>query len=80
MSKPTVPVIDTNEKINKALEIAWRFSQIDGAHHKAWTIDQIVRALCGNEETYRLWIGEYTKPFLNHGELDYYSWDEGVTP
>jgi hypothetical protein len=36
-----------NEKIKLALTIALRYGQIDGAHHKAWVIDQIVRALTG---------------------------------
>ena len=80
MSKPDIPRIDTNEKINKALEIAWKFSQIDGAHHKAWAIDQMVRALCGDEETYKRWISEYTVPFMICGELDHYNWDEGIAP
>ena len=80
MSKLDMPIISTNERVNKALEIAWMYSQIDGAHHKAWTIDQIVRALCGDEETYKTWISEYTKPFLNCGEMDRYNWDEGIAP
>ena len=33
------------EKINKALEIAFEYGQIDGEHHKTWVIDQIVRTL-----------------------------------
>ena len=33
------------ERIKQALEIAASFGGIDGAHHKQWTIDQIVRAL-----------------------------------
>ena len=32
-------------RIANALEIAFRWSQIDGDHHKAWAIDQMVRAL-----------------------------------
>lgn len=31
--------------IEKALEYAYRYGQIDGAHHKQWVIDQMVRAL-----------------------------------
>lgn len=34
-------------RIKKSLEIAVRFGGIDGDHHKAWVIDQIVRALTG---------------------------------
>lgn len=29
----------------KALDLATSYGQIDGSHHKAWTIDQMVRAL-----------------------------------
>jgi len=31
--------------IERALDVATYFGQIDGAHHKAWVIDQMVRAL-----------------------------------
>ena len=81
MSEVYMPVVSNNEQIDKALYIAWQFSQIDGAHHKAWVIDQMVRALCGTEEKYKEYVGEYTKPFINdHGDEDYYSWDEGIVP
>lgn len=35
------------ERITKALDYAGQYGQIDGAHHKAWVIDQVVRALTG---------------------------------
>lgn len=35
------------DRIDKALDYAVRYGQIDGDHHKAWVIDQIVRALTG---------------------------------
>jgi hypothetical protein len=76
-----MPVVSDNEYIDKALYIAWQFSQIDGAHHKAWVIDQMVRALCGTEEKYREYVDAYTKPFVNDaGDEDYYDWDEGIVP
>lgn len=34
-----------NSRITKALEIAAQYGGTDGAHHKAWVIDQMVRAL-----------------------------------
>lgn len=37
--------MDEQERIEKALEIARRHGQVDGAHHKMWAIDQMVRAL-----------------------------------
>lgn len=42
------------EKIAKALSIAFQYGQIDGDHHKAWVIDQMVRALIGNDTDYKL--------------------------
>lgn len=81
MSEHYMPTVSKNEQIDKALEIAWRYSQIDGAHHKAWVIDQMVRALCGREEVYKEFISEYTKPFVSPlSENDHYNWDEGIAP
>jgi len=37
----------SNSRIDKAIEFAVRFGGIDGDHHKAWVIDQMVRALTG---------------------------------
>jgi hypothetical protein len=34
-----------SDAIKKALELATIYGQIEGAHHKAWVIDQMVRAL-----------------------------------
>ena len=72
----SLPVNVGDIRIEKALEIAWRYSQIDGSHHKAWAIDQMVRALldadCVGSE-YPKWVREYE----NDGE---YEWDEGITP
>lgn len=65
------------ERIKKALSIAWSYGQTDGSHHKMWVIDQMVRTLCGNKEEYEKWIKAYTTP-LDDG--DYYTWDTGITP
>lgn len=35
------------DRINKAIEYAVKYGGIDGDHHKAWVIDQMVRALTG---------------------------------
>lgn len=54
-------VIQRNEQaLNVALEFGW----IDGDHHKAWVIDQMVRALTGGK--YPDFVGE--------------DWDEGIAP
>lgn len=36
-----------DKRITKALDIAASCGPVDGAHHKAWAIDQMVRALTG---------------------------------
>lgn len=69
---------NASNRIEDALDIAWSYSQIDGEHHKAWVIDQIVRALCGNEDKYKKWIEAYEAPIDDEG--DYYKWDCGIAP
>lgn len=68
-----------DKRIQKAMEIAWSYGQSDGAHHKAWVIDQIVRALCGSNDIYEQWVADYTKP-LSDDPDDYYEWDCGIAP
>lgn len=38
---------DLGTRIEKALAVAARYGGTDGAHHKAWVIDQMVRELTG---------------------------------
>ena len=68
---------NNEEKIKKCLEIAWTYATIDGDSHKMWVIDQMVRALCGNEEEYEKWVKAY-ETALNNGE--FYKWNTGVAP
>lgn len=65
--------MDENERIARALRIASQYGQIDGAHHKMWVIDQMVRSLLGADMAYEKWILEY------EGDEEYY-WDEGIAP
>jgi hypothetical protein len=64
------------DRIEKALDLAWRYGQIDGSQHKMWVIDQMVRVLCGRKE-YEKWVDEYTEPFEDG---NYYDWDTGIAP
>lgn len=41
----------------EALGFAYSYGQIDGSHHKAWTIDQMVRALTG--DNYEAFVNSY---------------------
>lgn len=61
-------------KISKALNIAFQYGQTDGAHHKAWVIDQMVRVLTG--ESYDHWIETYC--YVDSEEV--YDRDKGIAP
>ena len=67
--------MDDKDRMNEAVDIALRYGQIDGAHHKMWVIDQMVRLLTG--DNYDHVIAE-----ANDGEdgPDTYEWDEGIAP
>jgi hypothetical protein len=56
----------------KAAELAWRYGMIDGAHHKQWVIDQMLRTILGDE--YDAWVREH------NGNVQYDPWDRGIAP
>ena len=71
------------ERIKKALEIAWRYGQIDGSNHKMWVIDQIVKILCKDEKEYSDWVERY-ETSMGIDEYykwkEHYKWDTGIAP
>lgn len=64
------------ERIADALKVAYQHGDTDGAHHKAWVIDQMVAALTG--EGYEAWVAD----FIDGGTdgLDVFEWDKGIAP
>lgn len=58
------------EMIQAALAIA-PDGIFDGAHHKMWVIDQMVRALTGDD--YEQWVSD----FEQDGQFE---WDVGIAP
>lgn len=72
---------NTDERIKQALDIAWAYGLEDGAHHKMWVIDQMVRALVGDDIIYRQLVAKYEKPVEDPdfpGDYYYIQWDIGV--
>ena len=77
-------------RISRALKIADLYGQTEGDHHKAWVIDQMVRALCGcvkhndddddscyrSNKEYMDWVENYC---YVDGEQEY-EWDMGIAP
>lgn len=64
---------DANQ-IAAAFQVIERYGQTDGAHHKQWVIDQVVRCLlgCPKEEKVFHWPGQ--RPYVAEvlGENDAY--------
>ena len=58
-----------------ALRVLLDYSQIDGAHHKAWVIDQAVRHLAG--PYYEELIAAYK---TGEDGPETYEWNEGIEP
>lgn len=63
------------EDIDKAIEIAVGFGGIDGEHHKAWVIDQMVRVLAGDR-----YDSVVADAKAGDDGPDTYTWDEGIAP
>ena len=57
------------------LDLIFQYGGIDGAHHKQWLLDQIVRELTGFK--YKQW-----KSAWETGEdgPETYTWDQGIAP
>ena len=75
------------KRIENALEFLSVWGQVEGDHHKAWVIDQVVRALCGCEwnfndsfiqnEEYKDWVSSYC---YDDNHVMEYEWDTGIAP
>jgi hypothetical protein len=57
------------DKVGLVLELVFADGQVDGAHHKAWVIDQVARIVAGDE---------YESLVASYNELG--EWDEGIAP
>jgi hypothetical protein len=80
-------ILVNHQRIKAALD---RASNIDGAHHKQWIIDQMVRILAG--DGYEEWVKQYEScgysECSRHEDGDDedlycdggYSWDKGIAP
>lgn len=63
------------QKIEDAIGLIVQYGGVDGAHHKAWVIDQVLRILAG---------GEYDEVICTicagDDGPDTYEWDKGIVP
>ena len=63
------------DRIAAALDVINQYGGIDGSHHKAWVLDQVVRLLAGDE--YAAWVRAHC---VGEDGPDTYAWDEGIAP
>lgn len=63
------------ERIDEAIEMAVEYGWIDGAHHKTWVIDQMVRILAGDK-----YDKIVEKACDGEDGPGTYSWDCGIAP
>jgi hypothetical protein len=63
------------QRITKAIGIAVRYGGTDGAHHKAWAIDQMVRTLAA--DGYEALVREAC---VGEDGPDTHEWDVGIPP
>jgi hypothetical protein len=70
-----IALIERIAREEAAIDVAVRYGGIDGDHHKAWVIDQMVRILAGSaygEVVARAKAGE--------DGPETYEWDMGIAP
>ncbi len=66
-----------------ALDLALRYGQISESHHKAWVIDQIVRALLGcafDKDLNCIKDSSAYLTFVQNATDDDYDWYTGIAP
>jgi len=64
--------VSSDNRIEEAANIAAKYGEIDGAHHKQWVIDQMLRSLLGAD--YPAWVQK------QNSDPEYDSWDVGIAP
>jgi hypothetical protein len=66
---------ELQERIDAAISLAVQFGGIDGDHHKAWVIDQMVRALAADA------YDEIVRDACDGDDgPETYTWEEGIAP
>lgn len=63
------------KRIQAAIDLAVRCGGIDGDHHKAWVIDQMVRLLAGDG-----YADVVREAKAGEDGPETYEWNEGIAP
>jgi len=68
------------DKLKEIEDIIIEYGQIDGAHHKTWVLDQVMRVAKGDKYKEFIKWYEYTDYNGNECVEKEYSWDTGTAP
>lgn len=68
-------VEELKKTIVDAMVIAIKYKEFDGAHHKDWVIDQMMRKLAGGAYTEIIRAAKTGEDGANT-----YEWNEGIAP
>ena len=63
------------KRIDDSLNLIVQYGGVDGAHHKQWLLDQVVRIL--SNKAYDVWLDVYSD---GADGPDTYEWDTGIAP
>ena len=67
--------MNNDDKIKAAIDLIVQYSGIDGAHHKDWVMDQVVRVLAGDQ------YEQIVKDACDGEDgPNTYSWEIGIAP
>lgn len=70
-----IPPTDLLARANETVQLVTEYGGVDGAHHKQWVLDQVMRSMLADK--YEAWVAWY-----NDGPdgPDTYEWDTGIAP
>lgn len=67
--------MNNDDKIKAAIDLIVQYGGIDGAHHKDWVMDQVVRVLAGDQ------YEQIVKDACDGEDgPNTYSWEIGIAP
>jgi hypothetical protein len=76
------PKVSAQATLEKVVDMVWEYGGCDGAHHKQWVLDQVLRLALGDkyikfikEKTGQTW-DEETEEWTDSG----YTWHKGIPP
>jgi hypothetical protein len=69
---------ELQQRIDDAIDVAFDYGQVVGEQHKLWVIDQMIRKLKGDIESYTDFVREYEQPADDADGV--YAWDIGEQP